>query len=120
MLDPSMTVTDTMTLPSADDLCDPDALTASGSQPSTASLYDPDVASSGLTLDTELGPVDLVAVERARAGRPVDLTAAEVAHLLETLPRSYAAARPVATALGVSAGTVLRRSRRALTGRKIA
>jgi len=45
--------------------------------------YDPSIPSDGLTVDTELGPVDLVAVVRKLAGRPVELTWAE---------RKYAAA----------------------------
>jgi hypothetical protein len=39
--------------------------------------YNPRVASRGLTLDTDLGPVDTVAVERAEDGQPVSLTEAE-------------------------------------------
>lgn len=39
--------------------------------------YNPRVASRGLTLDTALGPVDTVAVERAEDGQPVSLTEAE-------------------------------------------
>jgi hypothetical protein len=38
---------------------------------------DPQVPSDGLTLDTDHGPVDLVAVQRALSGRPVQLTRAE-------------------------------------------
>ncbi len=45
--------------------------------------FDPSIASDGLTLDTPQGPVDLVAVQRKLAGRPVELTWAE---------RRYAAA----------------------------
>ncbi|SRR5579884_847420 len=111
-----MTVIDTAPLPSitATDGPDEPAL------PGASGVYDPDVDSDGLTVDTDLGPVDLVAIERARAGRPVDLTAAEVAYLLAHLPGTYAAARPVAVALGVCTDTVLRRSRRTPTGRKVA
>ena len=39
--------------------------------------FDPQVASDGLTVDTPQGPVDLVAVARKLAGRPVELTWAE-------------------------------------------
>jgi excisionase family DNA binding protein len=35
--------------------------------------------SAELTVDTPLGPVDLVAIERCRTGRPVTLTTAETA-----------------------------------------
>ena len=84
-----------------------------------AGLYDPAVASDGLTLDTALGPVDLVAIERALSGRPVDLTAAEVAYLFASLPATRAAAVPVAAALELSEDTVRSRAR-AITGRKVA
>lgn len=48
--------------------------------------YNPRIASRGLTLDTGLGPVDLVAVERAMAGRgPITLTAAEREVLIDKL-----------------------------------
>ena len=49
---------------------------------STPETFDASVASDGLTLDTPLGPVDLVAIERARAGRPVTLTPAELVYLV--------------------------------------
>jgi len=39
------------------------------------------VESAGLTVDSPLGPVDLVAIERCRSGRPVTLTTAEIAFL---------------------------------------
>lgn len=48
-------------------------------------LIDTSVASDGLTIDTPRGPVDLVAIERARAGRPVELSAAEAAYLFRHL-----------------------------------
>jgi hypothetical protein len=75
----------------------------------------------GLTLETELGPVDTVAIERALTGRPVNLTAAEVAFLFELLPPSMPAARPVAAALDLSPYTVRDRARRrALTATRVA
>lgn len=40
-------------------------------------IFDPDVPSDGLTLDTICGPIDLVAVQYAMSGRPVALTPAE-------------------------------------------
>lgn len=46
---------------------------------------DTSVDSDGMTIDTERGPVDLVAIEQARAGRPVQLTAAETAYLFRHL-----------------------------------
>lgn len=51
-----------------------------------ARAYDPATPSDGLTLDTDRGPVDLVAVERALTGVPTDLTAADVAYAYELLP----------------------------------
>lgn len=39
--------------------------------------YNPRIASAGLTVDTDLGPVDQVAVEHALSGRPVSLNLAE-------------------------------------------
>lgn len=79
------------------------------------------VSSDGLTLDTDLGPVDLVAIDRVLHGRPVDLTAAEVAYLFTVLPATLPAARPVAAALDLSPYTVRDRARRgALTATKAA
>ena len=46
-----------------------------------AQTADPAVASDGMTIDTPQGPVDLVAIQRARAGRPVQLSEAETAYL---------------------------------------
>ena len=76
---------------------------------------------AGLTLETESGPVDTVAIERALTGRPVALTAAEVAFLFALLPPSLVAVRPVAVALDLSPYTVRDRARRtALTATKVA
>lgn len=46
--------------------------------------YDPAVTSDGLTIDTPAGPVDLVAIDRARHGLPVALTPADRAHARHT------------------------------------
>ena len=49
-------------------------------------VYDPAIESDGLTLDTPLGPVDLVAVQRVLDGHPIDaLTEAEMTYLATTL-----------------------------------
>ena len=57
--------------------------------------YNPRVASRGLTLDTPLGPVDMVAVERAMDGRgPITLTAAEREVLITRLAALPVAMRP--------------------------
>lgn len=48
----------------------------------TATVYDPAIASDGLTVDTDLGPVDLVAVRRVLDGHRVEsLTEAEMTYL---------------------------------------
>ena len=84
--------------------------------------YDPAIASDGLTLDTEFGPVDRVVIERAWAGKdPGPISDAEFAYLLTTLPPSLTAARPVAAALNVSADALRKRAHgAAITARKIA
>jgi hypothetical protein len=51
-------------------------------------LWDPSIESLGLTEDTDLGPVDLVAIARHRAGRRVTLTTAERAYLAANRPTS--------------------------------
>jgi hypothetical protein len=49
-------------------------------------VYDPAIESDGLTLDTPLGPVDLVAVQRVLDGHQVEtLTEAEMTYLADTL-----------------------------------
>jgi len=91
--------------------------------PSTdTGAFDPAIASDGLTLDTEFGPVDQVVIERARRGDDsVVMTEAEFFYLLETLPPSLTAARPVAAALNVSADALRKRAQGApITARKIA
>ena len=49
---------------------------------STTEEFDSSIASDGLTVDSILGPVDLIAIDHARLGRPVTLTPAEVEYLL--------------------------------------
>lgn len=86
-------------------------------------VYDPAVTSDGLTTDTPFGPVDLVAIERARAGRPVALTPAERHHLHTLLaagPVSRHSARVIraAAALGLRPASIERavmRHRRAVS-----
>ncbi|MGH3627686.1 MAG: hypothetical protein ACRDRL_09635 [Sciscionella sp.] len=46
---------------------------------------DASIVSDGMTIDTPDGAVDLVAIEQARAGRRVRLTAAELAYLFAHL-----------------------------------
>jgi hypothetical protein len=57
--------------------------------------YNPRIASAGLTVDTDLGPLDQVAVDHALSGRPVCLNRAErrevearLARLAEEVARS--------------------------------
>lgn len=57
------------------------------------------IPSSGLSLDSEFGFVDLVAVDRVRWGHPTPLTRADLIHLLRHMPRNKAAAVLVAEAL---------------------
>lgn len=62
-------------------------------------VYDPAVTSDGLTIDTDRGPVDLVAVRLAAAGRPVALTPAE-RHYVLARTASAAELRAAADTLG--------------------
>ncbi|HEV2343464.1 MAG TPA: hypothetical protein VGS97_05170 [Actinocrinis sp.] len=104
------------TVTGADDPDDFDASTDSG-------LYDPAIASDGLTIDTAFGPVDRVVIERALRddGHAVVMTEAEFAYLLTVLPPTLTAARPVAAALNVSADAPRKRAHGApITARKIA
>jgi hypothetical protein len=48
-------------------------------------VYDPEIESDGLTIDTARGPVDLVAVQRALDGHPIELTEAEWTYLSRRL-----------------------------------
>jgi hypothetical protein len=71
--------------------------------------YDPAVPSDGATLDTDRGPVDLVAVTRALAGIPTDLTVSEAAYAISLLRASSGTAVEVAAVgLGVSPAAVQR------------
>jgi hypothetical protein len=91
--------------------------------PSTDSgEFDAAIASDGLTLDTEFGPVDRVVIERARRGdHSVVMTKAEFFYLLTVLPPTLTAARPVAAVLNVSADALRKRAHgEAITARKIA
>lgn len=72
-------------------------------------VHDPDQPSDGLTVDTPLGPVDLIAVDRARRGWPTPLTIADRAYLLATLPAyNRPAAELAARGMGVQPDAVLR------------
>jgi hypothetical protein len=98
-------------------------------------LYNPAIPSDGLTLDTDLGPVDLVAVARAKAGHRVELTEAELTHLAldlgvmtlpfpaEDLDARLLAAAGLDLPTQVLAGRItyrVARHHRALTARKVA
>ena len=56
-------------------------------------LFDASVASDGLTVDTEHGPVDLIAVQRALAGDRLYLTRAEHKYVA-ALVRAHLAVYP--------------------------
>jgi hypothetical protein len=76
--------------------------------------YDPAIESAGgLTIDTPLGPVDLVAVDRALSGRRVPLTPADRAYVLEHVPTDYPALEAAAAALGITRAGVERAVTRA-------
>ena len=77
-----------------------------------ADLWDTSVPSAGLTLDTILGPVDLVAVRRALHGETVELTVAELVFLLDHLGTEHDRVAPVARALGRHPDSVAERVRR--------
>ena len=71
-------------------------------------LWEPTIASDGLTLDTPLGDVDLVAIDRARRGIPVELTDAELTWLAILMgpmakpkPEDVDARRLIGEALGL-------------------
>jgi hypothetical protein len=75
--------------------------------------YDPAVPSDGATLDTPHGPVDLVAVTRALAGIPTDLTVSEAAYAISLLRASSGTAVEVAAVgLGIAPQSVVRGSAR--------
>jgi len=69
-------------------------------------LHDPEVASDGLTVDTPLGPVDLVAIERKSRGFDVELTEAEQAWIQRR--QANGARRRAAEALGTGYEGLLR------------
>ncbi len=56
-------------------------------------LFDASIASDGLTVDTEYGPVDLIAVQRALAGDRLYLTRAEHKYVA-ALVRAHLAVYP--------------------------
>lgn len=77
-------------------------------------VYDPTVESAGgLTVDTPLGPVDLVAVACILRGRRVPLTPADRAYVLEHVPADWESLATVGAALGITRGSVERAATRA-------
>lgn len=72
--------------------------------------YDPTIASAGgFTIDTARGPVDLVAVQRARNGLRTPLTPADRAYLISALPVcNRGAAELAAAGMGIQLSAVLR------------
>lgn len=82
--------------------------------------YDPAIESAGMTLDTDRGPVDLVAVDRALSGQPVAPTLADVAPVVSLLPTGYGPqVEDAAMGLGISTEAVQRAvTRRRATEKK--
>lgn len=76
-------------------------------------VYNPSQPSDGLTIDTPLGPVDLVAVGHVLAGRRVPLTPADRAYVLEQVPTDYPSLTAAAAALGITRDSVERAATRA-------
>lgn len=82
---------------------------------STGALFNPAVPSDGLTVDTALGPVDLVTVDRRLRGLDVELTRAEHAWIMHR--QANGARRRAAYMLGTGYKGLLRalaRTRRQL------
>lgn len=77
-------------------------------------VYDPTIESAGgLTVDTPLGPVDLVAVDHILSGRRAPLTPADRAYVLERVRTDYPSLTAAAAALGISRDAVERAASRA-------
>jgi len=72
-------------------------------------VSDPSIRSDGMTIDTEFGPVDPVAVDRALRGYPVRLRPTDSRYLNLQLSGDWDEAARVADALGVSLTSILRR-----------
>lgn len=69
--------------------------------------YDPAIPSDGLTLDTDRGPVDLVAVLRALTGVPTALTVADARYAITLLPATHGTCVEIAAAgLGITPESV--------------
>lgn len=75
--------------------------------------YNRSVASDGLTVDTDRGPVDTVAVDRVRRGIRTSITRAESAVINAELDYSIDAELLLAEGLGVSHDSVRKRVDRA-------
>lgn len=73
-----------------------------------------------MTIDTERGPVDLVAVIRALHGEPMPLTTADVAYAASLLPSGYGPqVKDAAAGLGIVEASVRRiRDRRNAADKK--
>jgi hypothetical protein len=85
----------------------PSAFTRPPARPRrSGGLYDPAVLSDGLTVDTALGPVDLVAVDRVLRGHSGSLTEAERAWIVNR--QANGARRRAAEALGTGYTGLLR------------
>jgi hypothetical protein len=71
--------------------------------------YRPEIPSDGLTIDTPVGPVDLVAIERILTGCLTPVTNADISYVTALLPsgrNEYIL--PVAAGLGITPDAVQR------------
>lgn len=75
----------------------------------TAPAYDRTVPSDGLTIDTDRGPVDTVALDRVRRGFRTTITRAESAVINAEITYNDEAERLLADGLGISQDSVRKR-----------
>jgi len=91
-----------------------------GTHTDTPPVHDPGVASDGLTLDTDWGPVDLVAVWRIWHGDAVPVTDADRAYIVDLVAQTPGTVTSrISNALHMSGDTFKRaveRRRAALRG----
>lgn len=78
----------------------------------TSVYYNHAIASDGLTLDTDRGPVDLVAVDRIRHGHAARLTKADRLHLNRVMETGAGETELICEAMGIQLKSLLRRGTR--------
>lgn len=79
----------------------------------TAPIFDRTVSSDGLTIDTDRGPVDTVALDRVRRGMRTAITRAESVVLNAEITYDLEAELLLAEGLGISHDSVRKRVDRA-------